>query len=152
MAEFAYDNQVIDDPTNRRYFSVAQANRALVLVKRIVADIVQEYNRLMELQETLETIETCTGEWELQPHRDSLVDTADRIRCYLDELDDVGVILQDWELGVVDFPSLIEGREVHLCWHSGESKVSHWHEVDLCSAERNHIKSLQQELTVAQAS
>ena len=34
------------------------------------------------------------------------------------------------EDGLVDFPALREGREVHLCWRSGEAKIDYWHEVD----------------------
>ena len=40
------------------------------------------------------------------------------------------IILRDAESGLVDFPSLREGRVVQLCWRLGEDRVEHWHEVD----------------------
>jgi hypothetical protein len=46
------------------------------------------------------------------------------------ELDAVEVIVRDLERGLVDFPGLIDGREVYLCWEEGEDEVTHWHETD----------------------
>jgi hypothetical protein len=40
------------------------------------------------------------------------------------------IILRDAESGLVDFPSLREGRLIQLCWRLGEDEVAHWHEVD----------------------
>ncbi len=34
------------------------------------------------------------------------------------------------EHGLVDFPATLDGRWVYLCWHAGEERVSHWHELD----------------------
>lgn len=41
-----------------------------------------------------------------------------------------GIIVRRVEDGLVDFPALREGREVHLCWRSGEATIDFWHEVD----------------------
>ena len=41
---------------------------------------------------------------------------------------DRGVILRSLDRGLVDFPSIRDGREVHLCWVAGEPEVRHWHE------------------------
>jgi hypothetical protein len=40
------------------------------------------------------------------------------------------IILRDADSGLVDFPSVREGRLVQLCWRLGEDRVEHWHEVD----------------------
>jgi hypothetical protein len=37
------------------------------------------------------------------------------------------VELKDIERGLVDFPSVLEGREVLLCWHQGEEKIGYYH-------------------------
>ena len=36
-------------------------------------------------------------------------------------------MVKDIEQGLVDFPALIEGREVLLCWKDGEPEVAFWH-------------------------
>jgi hypothetical protein len=47
------------------------------------------------------------------------------------ELEDLGVQLKDFERGLVDFPSLRDGRVVLLCWQLGEGdELEFWHDVD----------------------
>ena len=49
----------------------------------------------------------------------------------MSELDTLGVQLKDFERGLVDFPSLREGRVVLLCWQLGEGdELEWWHDVD----------------------
>jgi hypothetical protein len=38
-----------------------------------------------------------------------------------------GVQLKDIDMGLVDFPAVINGQEVLLCWKLGEEEVSHYH-------------------------
>ena len=35
-----------------------------------------------------------------------------------------------YDRGLVDFPALIDGREVYLCWELGEDDVGYWHDMD----------------------
>jgi hypothetical protein len=47
------------------------------------------------------------------------------------ELEELGVQLKDFERGLVDFPSLRDGRVVLLCWQLGEGdELEWWHDVD----------------------
>ena len=47
------------------------------------------------------------------------------------ELDTIGVQLKDFDRGLVDFPSLREGRVVLLCWQLGEGdQLEWWHDMD----------------------
>jgi hypothetical protein len=38
------------------------------------------------------------------------------------------IVLRDLDRGLVDFPSLRDGREVYLCWEEGEPEIGFWHE------------------------
>ncbi len=49
------------------------------------------------------------------------------------------IILKDLERGLVDFPALIGGREVFLCWESGEDDIEFWHEIDSGYAGRERL-------------
>jgi hypothetical protein len=40
------------------------------------------------------------------------------------------ILLRDPETGLLDFPSIHEGREVYLCWRLAEDRIEHWHDVD----------------------
>ncbi len=126
----------------RHFFTLAEANSSLVLVRRIVADVVKHYDRLLEIHETVEALEAAGRFGQLEDARDDLVLTADSIRICLEEIEDVGVELCDWELGIVDFPALVDNREVRLCWRADEPQVTHWHELDSCHLGRYEISSL----------
>jgi len=39
------------------------------------------------------------------------------------------IIIKDLSRGLVDFPALVGGREVFLCWESDEEKVEFWHDL-----------------------
>jgi len=123
----------------KRAFSLPEANRALVLVKRIVTDVIFEYSRMIDLQEQLEAAEEAEAVEQSDKTRMDLIRSAGRLRACLDELDDVGVELKDWALGVVDFPSFAAGREICLCWQYGQDAIEFWHEMDDTFAERKPI-------------
>lgn len=40
------------------------------------------------------------------------------------------IFIKDLSRGLVDFPALIGGREVFLCWESDEDTVEFWHDLD----------------------
>lgn len=42
----------------------------------------------------------------------------------------LGVLVKDYAMGLIDFPSLRDGQEVYLCWKIGEPSVAHWHEIE----------------------
>jgi hypothetical protein len=46
------------------------------------------------------------------------------------ELRERDIVLRDLDRGLVDFPSLRDGREVYLCWEEGEPEIAFWHEPD----------------------
>ena len=50
----------------------------------------------------------------------------------LDAILEMGCAIKDLEIGLVDFPHLLESdeQEVYLCWKYGEKKVRFWHEID----------------------
>lgn len=52
------------------------------------------------------------------------------VRRILGTIEESGIVLRDIDRGLVDFPAVIEGREVYLCWEFGEEDVSFWHDMD----------------------
>ena len=56
------------------------------------------------------------------------------------ELDSLGVQLKDFERGLIDFPTLRDGRVVLLCWQLGEGdELEWWHDVDTGFAGRTPL-------------
>ncbi|MFW6062229.1 MAG: DUF2203 domain-containing protein [Planctomycetota bacterium] len=126
----------------RRIFTVARADRALVLVSRIVADVVSEFRKLLELQELLEKVEQSEDRRSAREAHRQIRETFGRLKSYREELEDVGVELKDWLRGVVHFPAVVDGKPVCLCWRHGEAKVTHWHRPEACHAGRRSTSEL----------
>jgi hypothetical protein len=52
------------------------------------------------------------------------------VRRLLETVEGAGLVLRDIDRGLVDFPALIDGREVYLCWELGEDEVGFWHDLE----------------------
>ncbi len=48
----------------------------------------------------------------------------------INKIQETGCVVKDLDMGLVDFPSLLEGREVFLCWKLGEERIGFWHGID----------------------
>ena len=48
----------------------------------------------------------------------------------LEAIRTLGVEIKDLEHGLIDFPSLRDGRVVYLCWRVDEERIAYWHELD----------------------
>ena len=57
----------------------------------------------------------------------------------LAQLQGAGIVVRDAQRGLVDFPALRNGREVYLCWLSGEPRIEFWHEPDTGFAGRRPL-------------
>ena len=52
----------------------------------------------------------------------------------------LGVVIRDVRTGLIDFPSLRDGRLINLCWRRGEPLELHWwHEVSAGFAGRQPL-------------
>lgn len=47
--------------------------------------------------------------------------------------------IKDVERGLIDFPAVIGGREVFLCWEQDEDDIKFWHDLDSGYAGREHL-------------
>jgi hypothetical protein len=114
----------------RKCFTLEHANRTLPLVRRIVADIVEQYKGVVAAQRTLhELADGATAEQKRRAEELSHA-AVEKLRGLTEELEEVGCELKDWQTGLIDFPGQRQGRNVYLCWRLGEPAVQYWHEVD----------------------
>lgn len=54
----------------------------------------------------------------------------DQMAAGVARIDALGLTLRDIERGLVDFPALVSGRQVWLCWRLGEMTIDWWHDLD----------------------
>ena len=64
---------------------------------------------------------------------------AQRLRDTLAEIDSIGVQVKDLDVGLLDFPFLMEGEIILLCWKLGEPSIAYWHTLDAGFAGRKPI-------------
>ncbi|HZO92412.1 MAG TPA: DUF2203 domain-containing protein [Candidatus Baltobacteraceae bacterium] len=50
-----------------------------------------------------------------------------------------GCVVKDLDLGLLDFPSMRDGRPVYLCWKAGETELAHWHGTDESFVDRKPL-------------
>lgn len=124
-------------------FTVDLANRMLPLVKRIVRDIVdtraawQEKVREFEMATALSRADRPSKRAvELEKEVQRL---AHEVEGFVIELGELGVQLKDFEMGLVDFPSEIDGQPACLCWKLDEASVMYWHEEQAGYANRRPL-------------
>jgi hypothetical protein len=130
---------------SRKVFTVETANRTLPLVRLIVADLVQLNNEVTERRQRLNHLlagrerdaEDVYSE-ELAEVERGLQRDMQRLREYVEELRQLGVEPKGGE-GLVDFPAMLDGRPVYLCWKLGEPEVLYWHEIDAGFAGRQPL-------------
>ena len=118
--------------TDLKYFSPSEAKKTLPLVKKIVKDILDTSREMRLIADEIGT------KVESDPRIQKL---ADNIEGFMVELDEIGCFFKDWNfsIGLVDFPSIIDGKEVFLCWRSDEDDIRFYHEIEAGFAGRKPI-------------
>ncbi len=49
------------------------------------------------------------------------------VKNSIERIHELGCVVKDLEIGLIDFPTLLNGQEVYLCWKLGENGIHFWH-------------------------
>jgi hypothetical protein len=130
----------------RKIFTVEQANAALPLVRAITSDLVRLSREVVERRERLALLSGGRSSAakdlyseELAQIEEELEKDGGQLQAYVDELRELGVEPKSATEGLVDFPAMLDGRLVFLCWKLGEPEVVCWHELDAGFAGRQSL-------------
>lgn len=140
MAEELAFRRKRKEPEARHYFSPAEANRAVPLIRRVVDDLMKVFHKVMALR----------GAGASDPYHEDAGEVRDydagmqRLSELLEELQTVGVELRDFDRGVVAFPGMHQGREILLLWQHGDEQVASWQEVGDGLDARKPLDSLEE--------
>ena len=124
-----------------KIFTVQEANALLPNVRTIVGKIQRAHRHLSryreEAKKAADAAERGGGGF---PDGVAYAAILTELTVQLAELEALGVQLKDFERGLVDFPSLRDGRVVLLCWQLGEGdELQWWHDVDAGFAGRTPL-------------
>jgi hypothetical protein len=127
-------------------FSIEQANAMLPLVRAITADLVPLFHAVMDRQQRLKRLVAGRNLEASDPYTDELLQIqeelhkdVEKLEGYIEELRELGVELKSPDLGLIDFPSVLDGQPILLCWQLGEAEVMHWHTLEGGFAERQPL-------------
>ena len=124
-----------------KVFSIEEANALLPAVRVTLARIQRIHRRLRfyhsAAKRAAEGAEQGGGGMADGPRYVALLV---ELLSNTNELETLGVQLKDYSRGLIDFPSLRDGRVVLLCWHLGEGdKIEYWHDVEAGFAGRQPL-------------
>ena len=124
-----------------KLFTVQEANALLPNVRIIVGKIQRAHRKLSQFRdEARKAAEAAEQGGGGMPEGIAYAILLTELTTQITGLESLGVQLKDFERGLVDFPSLREGRVVLLCWQLGEGdELEWWHDVDAGFAGRTPL-------------
>jgi hypothetical protein len=127
---------------NMKLFSVEEANALLPTVRRIVARIARAHGRVTSLRDSAQSAAegASASGGGFMPEGAEYVRALTALVEGVSALDALGVQLKDYERGLIDFPTMREGRVVLLCWELGEGeRIEWWHDIEAGFAGRQPL-------------
>ena len=128
-----------------RFFDLDDANAALPELRAILTTLRDERTQLIALRDEFArqttperrasapsepgTGDPAPGAEERRRLRLRMQGVIDQMQAGVARIDELGVTLREIETGLIDFPALVSGRQVWLCWRLGEDDVAWWHEL-----------------------
>jgi hypothetical protein len=123
------------------YFSLAEANAALEVIKPLMKEIQAIRNDILAHQpEAWPVVAKAAGNGGSKA-ASLLARDFEHLDRLVHLVQDTGAIIKDLDTGLLDFPAWRNEREVYLCWRFGEERVDYWHEVEAGFAGRQPIST-----------
>ena len=122
-----------------KYFTVEQANALLPKVRSLVEEMFAARQaalaRRPDVQPVLESAAGNGG----NRKAGELLEVFEQFERVVREIHQLGCELKGIEDGLVDFPAIMNGRKVYLCWRYNEPEVAYWHDLDAGFAGRQPL-------------
>jgi hypothetical protein len=132
-----------------RFYAIDEANAALPDLERILGALREQRIELIELRDQAVAVtpaddESPTDEAaeELRLLRLRMQGLIDQMQAGVARLIELDITLRDISTGLIDFPALLSGRPIWLCWRLGEGDVAHWHKRDQGYEDRQLLSEL----------
>ncbi len=127
-----------DERDEPKLFTLTEAERTRVLVEPILIEAMEGRKKLAELTEALaevaSRIQLLGGS--VPPYRRAVTlrvehdRLADSVRNALERIESHGCVVKDLDIGLLDFPALLNDEEIYYCWKLGEDRIRFYHRQD----------------------
>ena len=129
-----------------RRFTLDEAQQMLPHLASLLMQMQQRKQQHDAFERQIEEIEERMAgngrvlEAELNEARQEMAKAAAQVNSLLERLQALGCELKDIDQGLVDFRTVMDGREVYLCWKLGEASIGWWHELEAGFAGRQRLE------------
>jgi hypothetical protein len=117
-----------------KYFTLAEANELIPIVDqdlRALQSLKQQFEiKYLELKKLKEVSYATEGGLDNDPFftlETELEFLQIEAKSHIQSFQMKGIELKDIDIGLVDFPSMMDDQEVLLCWRQGEDKIEYYH-------------------------
>lgn len=117
-----------------RFYDIDEADARLAEVRPLLEALRADRDEIARRQGDLARLRGTNGD---TSHAQAIVEEEAAIRRAVERMEAAVARLASWDValrdigsGLVDFPALVSGRPVWLCWRLGEDAVAWWHEFD----------------------
>ena len=114
----------------QRLFTLEEANALVPELNRLIGHVQKKYRELLQelakrglTPDALEEALTTSEHADLQAY-------LDEITAAIAEIEGYGCHFKGLDLGLVDFPAMINDEVAYLCWQYGEERVAFWHTLE----------------------
>lgn len=124
---------------HERHYTLEQATEALAEVAALLAAMRDARDRLGDesVRDALSEAAPTNGGGAPGRH---VGEAFLQLRLAAARLQEMDVVMRDLDRGLIDFPSVRDGREVYLCWvESEEEGIGYWHDLDTGYAGRRPL-------------
>lgn len=119
----------------KKHFTLQEAQNVLPVVESLVRNAIEAKRNIEEIEEEFKKINHTVflrGGMQLDivalSRRRAESDKAiQRVKDAMAEIESIGAQVKDLDIGLVDFPCLVDGTTLLLCWKLGEESIAHWH-------------------------
>jgi hypothetical protein len=122
----------------QKHYTRGEARGLLTQVREWLRRAVQLRGELAKLEKRLNGLmapgSDLGGEWV-----NAWVRTLAGLDAVLREFQQREIQIKDLDRGLVDFPAIIGGKEVFLCWEQDEEDIEFWHDLDAGYAGRERL-------------
>lgn len=129
-----------------RFYDIDAANARVEelrpVLERLRADRDAVAAANVELRRLGETNGSSKHADELKAREEGMREIVRRMQAAVAQIEAWSVTLREIETGLVDFPALVSGRPVWLCWRLGEGPIEWWHEHDRGFSDRKPLAEL----------
>ena len=126
-------------PIKSKFFSVEEANayipQLLINIPRIQILMKSLTDEYLDVDKARKKVQMNGGSMQGADYLNCIL----KINYLTDELESKGCVLKGIEHGLVDFPSLRDGKEVYLCWKNPEQQIEYWHDIQSGFTGRQRI-------------